>query len=177
MYGIMWFMPKIIKEKTVSTEATSKLLDSIGWNILRELQRNARIPFAELGRRVGLSTPAVMERIHRMEDADIITGYRADLNYEKIGYRILAFIRVSVVGDFMPRIMRVAQEEQEVIECHRVTGSDSFIMKVAVGSVDELQTLIDRMTPYVATTTSIALSAIVTGRIIEPKQSGRIAKK
>ena len=169
--------PMIIKKKTASTETTSKLLDSIGWNILRELQRNARIPFAELGRRVGLSTPAVMERIHRMEEADIITGYRAEVNNEKVGYPILAFIRVSVVGDFMPRIMRTAEESPEVLECHRVTGSDSFIMKVAVGTVDELQTLIDRMTPYVATTTSIVLSAIVTGRIIEPKQTARNPKK
>src|SRR5580658_768505 len=109
----MSFVPKIIKRKSSSTEATSKLLDSIGWNILRELQRNARIAFAELGRRVGLSTPAVMERVRRMEEEDIITGYRAELNNEKIGYPILAFIRVSVVGDFMPRIMRVAEEETE----------------------------------------------------------------
>jgi Lrp/AsnC family leucine-responsive transcriptional regulator len=168
-------MPKIIKKKPLSTESTSKLLDTIGWNILRELQRNARIPFAELGRRVGLSTPAVMERIRRMEEIDIISGYRADLNYEKIGFPILAFVRVSVVGDVMGRIMRAAQEEQEVLECHRITGSDSFIMKVAVASVDDLQSLIDRMTPYVATTTSIVLSAIVTSRVIEPKQIVRNA--
>src|SRR5271155_2272761 len=167
----------ILKKKTPSTDATSKLLDSIGWNILRELQHNARTPFAELGRRVGLSTPAVMERVRRMEDADIIKGYRADVNCEKIGYPILAFIRVSVVGDFMSRVMRVAREAQEVLECHRVTGSDSFIMKVAVGSVDELQTLIDRMTPYVATTTSIVLSTIVADRILEPKQTGRTPQK
>jgi Lrp/AsnC family leucine-responsive transcriptional regulator len=170
-------MQKIIKKRSSSTESTSKLLDSIGWNILRELQRNARIPFAELGRRVGLSTPAVMERIHRMEEGDIITGYRAEVNNEKIGYPILAFIRVSVVGDFMPRIMRTAAEAQQVLECHRVTGSDSFIMKIAVESVDELQTLIDKMTPYVATTTSIVLSVIVAGRILEPRQAGGNSKK
>jgi Lrp/AsnC family leucine-responsive transcriptional regulator len=170
-------LPMILEKKTPSTDTTSKLLDSIGWNILRELQRNARTPFAELGRRVGLSTPAVMERIHRMEDEDIITGYRAEVNNEKIGYPILAFVRVTVVGDFMPHIMRVAKEAQEVLECHRVTGSDSFIMKVAVESVDELQTLLDRMTPYVATTTSIVLSEIVGGRILEPKQTGRDPKK
>jgi Lrp/AsnC family leucine-responsive transcriptional regulator len=75
-----------------------------------------------------------------------------------------------VVGDFMPRIMRVAEDTPEVLECHRITGSDSFIMKVAVGSVDELQTVIDRMTPYVATTTSIVLSTIVADRVLEPKQ-------
>ena len=170
-------MPKIVKKKATSTESTSKLLDSIGWNILRELQRNARAPFTEIGRRVGLSTPAVMERIRRMEEADIIMGYRAEVNNQKIGYSILAFVRVSVVGDFMPRIMRVAEDAPEVLECHRVTGSDSFIMKVAVGSVDELQTVIDRMTPYVATTTSIVLSTIVADRVLEPKQADRNPKK
>jgi Lrp/AsnC family leucine-responsive transcriptional regulator len=170
-------MPKIIKKTPSSTEIGSKLLDSIGWNILRELQRNARTPFTELGRRVGLSTPAVMERIRRMEDAEIITGYRAAINNQKIGYPILAFVRVSVVGDFMPRIMRVAEDAPEVLECHRITGSDSFIMKVAVGSVDELQTVIDRMTPYVATTTSIVLSTIVADRVFEPKEMGKNLKK
>jgi len=170
-------MPKIIKKKASSTEPVSKLLDSIGWNLLRELQRNARTPFTELGRRVGLSTPAVMERIRRMEEAEIITGYRAEVNKQKIGYPILAFVRVSVVGDFMPRIMRVAEDAPEVLECHRVTGSDSFIMKVAVGSVDELQTVIDRMTPYVATTTSIVLSTIVADRVLEPKQMDQTPQK
>jgi Lrp/AsnC family leucine-responsive transcriptional regulator len=170
-------MPKILKKTPSSTETGSKLLDSIGWNILRELQRNARIPFTELGRRVGLSTPAVMERVRRMEDAEIITGYCATVNNQKIGYPILAFVRVSVVGDFMPRIMRVAEDAPEVLECHRITGSDSFIMKVAVGSVDELQTVIDRMTPYVATTTSIVLSTIVADRVFEPKEMGKNPKK
>jgi Lrp/AsnC family leucine-responsive transcriptional regulator len=170
-------MPKILKKTPSSTETGSKLLDSIGWNILRELQRNARTPFTELGRRVGLSTPAVMERIRRMEDAEIIMGYRAAVNNQKIGYPILAFVRVSVVGDFMPRIMRVAEDAPEVLECHRITGSDSFIMKVAVGSVDELQTVIDRMTPYVATTTSIVLSTIVADRVFEPKEMGKNLKK
>src|ERR1700691_2153976 len=119
-------MPKIIKKSVPSTESTSKLLDSIGWKILRELQRNARTPFAEIGRQVGLSTPAVMERIRRMEEADIITGYRAEVNNAKIGYPILAFVRVSVVGDFMPHIMRAAEDASEVLECHRITGSDSI---------------------------------------------------
>ena len=75
------------------------LLDQIGWNILRELQENARVPFAELGRRVGLSTPAVAERVRNMEDAGIIRGYRAEVDPKACGYNIAAFIRVNVAGD------------------------------------------------------------------------------
>lgn len=162
-------MPNIIRKAILHTESTSKLLDSIGWKILGELQRNARIPFAELGRRVGLSTPATMERVHRLEEEGVITGYRAQVDYEKVGCPILAFIRVSVVGDFLPRVISVSREMPEVLECHRVTGADSFIIKVAVASVSELQALIDRFTPYVATTTSLVLSAVVTTRVIEPR--------
>jgi Lrp/AsnC family transcriptional regulator, leucine-responsive regulatory protein len=154
-------------------DATAKLLDNIGWKILVELQQNARAPFAELGRRVGLSTPAVMERIRRMEEAGIINGYRAEVDYSKVGYNILAFLRINVVGDFMPRIMKVARDLPEVLECYRVTGADSFIMKVAVESVDELEKLIDRLTPYVATTTSVVLSSIVIRRVIEPRKPRR----
>jgi len=151
----------------------SKLLDAIGWKILLELQHNARAPFSELGRRVGLSAPAVLERIRRMEEAGIITGYRAEIDHAKVGNRILAFIRINVVGDFMPRIMKVARELPEVLECYRVTGADSFIMKVGVENVDDLEKLIDRLTPYVATTTSLVLSSIVTRRVIEPKKPKR----
>jgi Lrp/AsnC family leucine-responsive transcriptional regulator len=105
-----------------------------------------------------------MERIRRMEEAGIISGYQAEIDLSKIGYNILAFIRVSVVGNFMPRIMKVARDMPEVLECHRVTGADSFIMKAAVESIDELEKLLDRLTPYVATTTSIVLSSVVTRR-------------
>jgi Lrp/AsnC family leucine-responsive transcriptional regulator len=161
------------KQANPVKDVTEKLLDNIGWKILVELQHNARAPFAELGRRVGLSTAAVLERIRRMEEAGIITGYRVEIDYSRIGYSILAFLRINVVGDFMPRITKVARDMPEVLECYRVTGADSFIMKVAVESVDELEKLIDRLTPYVATTTSLVLSSIVTRRVIEPKKTRR----
>jgi Lrp/AsnC family transcriptional regulator, leucine-responsive regulatory protein len=161
-------MPKLIKKKAHSTELTAKLLDRIGWKILGELQRDGRIPFAELGRRVGLSTPATMERVHRLQEASIITAFRAEVDHRKVGYPIVAFVRVNVVGDFLPHVIKVSRETPEVLECYRVTGADSFIIRVAVRSVDDLQVVIDRFTPFVATTTSVVLSAIVTSRIIEP---------
>ncbi len=148
----------------------SKLLDEIGRKILAELQENGRIPFSELGRRVGLSTPAVMDRVRRLEDAGVIAGYRAEVDHSKMGYPIAAFIGVHVTGDFLPRMSKLAKGIPEVLECHRVTGSDSFIMKVMAGSVEELEKTIDRLTPYVATTTSLVLSSLVIRRSIEPRR-------
>ena len=147
-------------------EDWSKLLDDIGWKLLDELQRNARISFAELGRRVGLSTPAALERVRRLEEAGIILGYYAELNRAKVGMPITAFIRISVVGDALKHIISIAEKLDQVIECHRVTGTDSFIMKVGVSSVENLQALFDRFSPYVATTTSIILSSPVSRRVI-----------
>jgi Lrp/AsnC family leucine-responsive transcriptional regulator len=150
-------------------EEHAKLLDGIGRKILLELQENARMPFTELGKRVGLSTPAVMDRVRRLEDAGIIKGYRADVDFSAMGYPILAFIAVNVVGDFMPRMSKLAKSIPEILECHRVTGSNTFMIKVVAGSVEELEKTIDRLTPYVATTTSLVLSSLVGRRSIEPK--------
>ena len=145
------------------------MTDDIDWKILKELQINGRITFAELGRRVGLTTPAVIERIRKLEDARIITGYRAEIDAAKVGLPITAFIRMSITGVDYSHIIEVAQNASEVLECHRGTGNDSFIMKVAVASVEHLQNLIDKLTPYGITTTSIVLSSPVKSRVIEKK--------
>jgi len=150
-------------------DESAKLLDGIGRKILQELQENGRMPFTELGKRVGLSTPAVMDRVRRLEDAGIIKGYRAEVNVAKMGYPIQAFIAVNVVGDFMPRMSKLAKSIPEILECHRVTGSNTFMIKVIAASVEELEKTIDRLTPYVATTTSLVLSSLVDRRSIEPK--------
>ncbi len=142
----------------------ARLLDNIGWKILVELQENARIPFAALGRRVGLSTPAVAERVRRLEDAGIITGYRAQISAAKVGFPVLAFIRVNVVGDALPKFVKKAVKCPEVLEVHRVTGGESFIVKVAVKDHAHLEAVIDSLMPYVATTTSIVLSSSVPPR-------------
>lgn len=145
------------------------MIDEIDWKILKELQINARISFAELGRRVGLTTPAVIERIRKLEDAQIITGYRAEIDTARVGLPITAFIRMSITGVDYSHIIEVVEESAEVLECHRGTGNDSFIMKVAVADVGHLQMLIDKLTPYGITTTSIVLSSPVKSRVIEKK--------
>ncbi len=143
------------------------MLDTIDWKILKELQINARLSFAELGRRVGLTTPAVIERVRKLEDAQVIVGYRAEIDPAKVNLPITAFIRMSISGVDYSRIIEVAEDSTEVLECHRGTGGDSFIMKVAVSEVEHLQNLIDRLTPYGITTTAIVLSSPVKGRVIE----------
>lgn len=147
-----------------------KLLDQIGWRLLHELQINGRLSYAELGRRVGLTTPAVVERVKRMEDAGIIVGYHADIDPIKVGMPITAFIRMSVVGDVFTKITGVVRNSPEVVECHRGTGADSFIMKVHLRSVEHLENLIDRLTPYGTTSTSIVLSSPVQRREIQRAQ-------
>lgn len=144
------------------------MIDEIDWKLLEELQKDARTSYAELSRRVGLTTPAIIERIRKMEDAKIITGYRAEIDTAKVGLPITAFVRMSISGVDYSHIVDAARESREVLECHRGTGGDSFIMKVAVESIEHLQTVIDRLTPYGITTTSIVLSSPVRSRIIYP---------
>jgi Lrp/AsnC family leucine-responsive transcriptional regulator len=146
-------------------------MDNINWKILTELQADARISYAELGRRVGLTTPAVIERVRKLEDAGIITGYRAEIDASKVGYPITAFVRMSITGVDYSHIIKVVSAAEEILECHRGTGGDSFIMKVAVADVGHLQTLIDKLTPYGITTTSIVLSSPVRRRVIGQRAS------
>jgi Lrp/AsnC family leucine-responsive transcriptional regulator len=144
------------------------MIDEIDRKILKQLQENARLSFAELGRRINLTTPAVIERVRKLEDAKIILGYRAEIDTAKVGLPITAFIRMSISGVDYSHIIEVAEQTNEVLECHRGTGGDSFIIKVAVASVEHLQNIIDRLTPYGITTTSIVLSSPVKKRVIKP---------
>ena len=143
------------------------MIDEIDRKLLSELQSDARVSYAELGRRVGLTTPAVIERVRKLEDAHIITGYRAEIDPAKVGMPITAFLRMSITGVDYSHIIEVAEQSKEILECHRGTGGDSFIMRVVVSSVEHLQEVIDRLTPYGITTTTIVLSSPVKRRTIE----------
>ena len=142
-------------------------IDDIDRKVLTELQQDARVSYAELGRRVGLTTPAVIERVRKLEDAGVIIGYRAEIDPAKVGLPITAFVRMSITGVDYSHIIEVAEQSNEVLECHRGTGGDSFIMKVAVESVEHLQQIIDKLTPYGITTTAIVLSSPVKRRVID----------
>jgi Lrp/AsnC family leucine-responsive transcriptional regulator len=143
--------------------------DPTDLRILRHLQEDARVTYSELGRRVSLTPPAVADRVRRLEEAGIITGYRAHLDLAKIGLPITAFVRMRAAGDLnCLELGNRMTDIPEVLECHRVTGDDSYIAKVAVRSVEHLQGLIDTLMPYAETITSVVLSAPVTHRVVEP---------
>lgn len=139
------------------------VLDRRSRRLLKELQAGGRLSFAELGRRIGLSTPATAERVRRLEEAGVIEGYEARINPRALGLDVTAFVRVRVTGaeTLARRLTKLASESPEVLECHRCTGDESFILKVRVGSVGELERLIDRLTPFGMTSTSLVLSSPV----------------
>lgn len=154
---------------------SQEALDSISWQILQELQQNGRLSFSELGRRVGLTPPAVAERVRRLEDAGIIEGYRAVVNLAKVGRPLVALVRLASDERRCSQFAAVAKQTPEVLECCRVTGADSYIVKVAVSSVHHLEELLDRLMPYGQTITSLVLSTPVTHRVIGPSESTLIA--
>ena len=144
-------------------------LDAIDCNLLAELQANARISFAELSRKVSLSTPAVIERVKRLEEAGVIVGYHAHVEPSAVGRSVQAFVKLSVAGDKLLKFAQAVKKIEEVLECYRVTGVESFLILVAVRDTAHLQTVIDLMMPYVSTNTSIILDVQVRWNPVIPE--------
>jgi Lrp/AsnC family leucine-responsive transcriptional regulator len=130
-------------------------LDATDRKIIGELSRDGRVSLAELGRRVSLSSPAVAERVRRLEQVGVIIGYRAELDPRMLGYQLTAIVRIKPASGQLPRIPELASEIAQVSECHRITGEDCFYLKVYLRSIDELSGLLDRFLAYGETTTSI----------------------
>lgn len=142
------------------------MLDSTGWQLLAALQQNARLSLAELGRQVGLSAPAVAERLRRMEEAGIITGYRVQINLKEVGLPISAFIRLQIGNRQYPELLQSLETWPEVLECHHLAGADAFMLRVVAESVAHLESIINRLAGYGQTTTSIVLSSPILEQII-----------
>ena len=141
-------------------------LDDTDWRILRELQQNARLSFAELSRTVNLSRPAVAERMRRLEEMGIIAGYRAEIDLSRLGYSIIAFVRLKVQTDKLEALAAIIKATPAVLECHRGIGDDSFIVKVVVSSLPHLEGVLDRFATNGQISTSIALSTVMTKRVV-----------
>jgi len=139
-------------------------LDETNCRLLAELQTNARVSLAELGRRVGLSSPAVAERLQRLEQEGVIVGYHAELNPRALGFALSAVIRVRPTPRQLRRVADLAQATPEVVECRRITGEDCYIMHAHVRTVEHLEEVIDRFAAYGQTTTSIVQSSPVPTR-------------
>jgi Lrp/AsnC family leucine-responsive transcriptional regulator len=133
---------------------------------LRELQDDARLSLAELGRRVGLSPPAVADRLERLEGAGVIRGYRAELDPRALGYQLAVVLRIRPAPRELKKVAELAQRTPEVVECHRITGDDCYLMKAHVRDVDHMEEVIDRFAIYGQTTTSIIQSSPVPRRSV-----------
>jgi len=142
----------------------ANLLDAVNLRLLKELEADGRIALAELGRRIGLSAPAVAERVQRLERAGVIRGYHAEIDPRALGFPVAAIVRIRPSPGRMQRIPEIARETPEVAECYRITGEDCYLMRLQLRSIDDLEDVLDRFTPYGLTTTSIVHSAPVPRR-------------
>ncbi|MDT7801847.1 MAG: Lrp/AsnC family transcriptional regulator, leucine-responsive regulatory protein [Actinomycetota bacterium] len=133
-------------------------LDPTDWAILVELQRDARLPLTELGRRVNLSASATTERLRRLESTGVITGYRADIDLGKVGYAVLAVVRLKYPGSRHEPLHKLLAERFEILECVRTTGDDCYTLKVAAASMAHLEQTMDELAQFGSTTTSIVYS-------------------
>lgn len=132
--------------------------------ILKLLQRNPRMSIAELARKIGMSNPAARERVRRLEKSGVIAGYRLELNPKAAGHDITAFVRIRPLPGHLPKVSKLAQQLPEVVECHRVTGEDCFILKVHLPEIASLDRVLDRFLAHGQTTTSIVQSSPVPPR-------------
>src|SRR4051794_4007467 len=139
-------------------------LDETNRRIVGELQKEARVSMAELGRRVGLSAPAVTERLQRLEADGVIRAYHADVDPQALGLTLTAVIRVRPAPGQLVNVAALARETQEVVECNRGTGDDCYFMKAHVRDVTHLEEVIDRFVVLGQTTTSIVQSSPVPRR-------------
>lgn len=147
-------------------------VDDTNWKILKQLQENARISMSDLSKKVGLSAPAVVERIKKMEDLGIIRGYYTQLSYIKTGYQLKAIITLKVfMGRLKPFLEKVT-EFKEVINCFRITGNENIIMEVVLMNQKHLETFIDQLISYGETKTHIVLSNKVENAPILPPHRG-----
>jgi Lrp/AsnC family transcriptional regulator, leucine-responsive regulatory protein len=139
-------------------------LDAANLRLIEELQADARLTFAELGRRVGLSSPAVAERVARLEETGVITGYHAKIDPRALGFTLGVIIRIRPAPRELPKVAELARVTPEVVECHRITGEDCFFMKAYVRDVEHLEEVIDQFVLYGQTTSSIMQTSPVPAR-------------
>ena len=149
------------KTQRNSFDNVSAILDATNLDILRLLFDEPRLAMSELARRIGMSAPAVTERVQRMQDAGVIRGARLDVDQAALGLGITAFVRVRPMPGHLQNVSELARKTPEIVECHRVTGEDCFIMKVLVGRVELLEAVLDEILKFGNTTSSIVQSTPV----------------
>jgi Lrp/AsnC family transcriptional regulator, leucine-responsive regulatory protein len=151
------------------------LLDPLNRRLLRELSAEPRIAMSALARRVGMSAPAVTERVQRLERAGVITGYRVDISPAALGFPVSAFVRIRPFAGQLPKIAALARQMPEVSECHRISGEDCFLIKVHSATIEDMEQSLDRFLTYGQTITSFVVSTPVPARTLPIGDDGRPA--
>jgi Lrp/AsnC family transcriptional regulator, leucine-responsive regulatory protein len=145
-------------------KGTADVLDDLNRRILAELLSDPRISMSALGRRVGLSSPAVTERVQRLERSGVISGFRVDIDPAALGLPVAAFVRVRPSAGQLPKIAALAESLGQVSECHRITGEDCFLIKVHAATIDGLEEILDQFLQYGQTVSSIVVTSPVPPR-------------
>jgi Lrp/AsnC family leucine-responsive transcriptional regulator len=152
------------KNSAVNDRPKSLLSDRKNLELLRALQANPRLAVSELARRIGMSGPAVRERLQRLEESGVISGYRLDIDPKAIGLPIMAIVRMRPMPGQLQKVAELVRETPNISECHRVTGEDCFVMKMHLDAIESLDRALDRFLVYATTTTSIVQSSPVVPR-------------
>jgi Lrp/AsnC family transcriptional regulator, leucine-responsive regulatory protein len=154
--------PVKTKENGAPNQRSKALIaDPKNLDMLRALQADPRLPISELARRIGMSAPAVRERLQRLEDSGVITGYRLDIDPKALGLPVMAIVRLRPLPGQLQRIVELVRDTANVSECHRVTGEDCFIIKMHLDAIESLDRVLDRFLAHATTTTSIVQSSPV----------------
>ena len=148
----------------VNRRQNGQITDDTDLRLLAELQGDARLSLAELGRRVGLSSPAVADRLRRLTDEGVIRGFHADVDPRALGLALGVIIRVRPAPRQLHKVADLARETPEVVECHRITGEDCFFVRAHVRDVEHLEEVIDRFAVFGQTTTSVMQTSPVPQR-------------
>lgn len=143
-------------------------MDAMDWALLEQVQADARLSYSELGRRVHLSAPAVAERMRRLEQAGVVTGYHASVDHAAAGWPVLALIRIACYGRRCILQDEAVAAWPQVLEIHRVTGPDCSVLKVCAESMGGLELLIDRLAEYGTPSSTLILSSPVTWTPVRP---------
>lgn len=148
-----------------------KYMDNLNWRILKCLQENSRMSNAEIGRRVGISSPAVAERIKKMEDSEVLEGYTAFVSPFKVGYQLKALITLRAFMGMLKPFLEKVKTYDEVVNCYRITGNENIVMEVVLKNQKHLEAFIDQLISYGETKTQIVLSHVVRHSAIKPMKN------
>jgi Lrp/AsnC family transcriptional regulator, leucine-responsive regulatory protein len=165
-----------IENWTIIPMKQKPALDRLDWKILEALQENARYSNTAIGKRIGLSQPAVTARIQRLEERGIIAGYAARIAAKLVGAEISAFIRLNAPHSALRACLAEFEAMPEIVEAHRITGVDCFIVKVVVFGMSELEATVDRIAHFGPVTTSVVLGSYPSKPIKPPPETKETAK-